>query len=436
MPERILFSDTITTLPGARVFRTAVALSILASAGCYEQLSDPITETDGRVTVTNDETVLADRMTYSEEEIPIDAPELGSFPALMMAPARAPSSVNLLLVASVKSPSILGTRLQATSVSRRSSAGFLVSYNLQGSPYLGAADYLLNWIGRFPVILSALEFSDSDVSAVALDGAAVYSAQATNDDGFATPAAIERMRFGFLGIRLENNARFDLSSFAATSVRTHGDIVYVTTGSTGHLYALNSSDLSVLGQYPLEDARWVDIDEENDRVVVVQGTPGRISVFEEGVFPGGSMNLLNTFSFEGADVPESKSTVEIVDGKAFIAAGPEGVQVMCLDNGSIIGSLPIPDPESLGLDPSVVTTNAVTVDGDLMFISNGEAGVYAAAGAEDFDDSGCAPQSISVIGQLRFGDLQSVNHVDYRSGVLFVAAGIGGVKIVAVTALP
>ena len=156
-----------------------------------------------------------------------------------------------------------------------------------------------------------------------------------------------------------------------------------------------------------------------------------------GTFSDGSMGFLNTFHFPGADVPESKSTVEIVGGKAFIAAGTEGVQVMCLDDGEIVGSVPRPNPDDLGLPPSVVVTNAVTVDEDLMFISNGEAGVYVAAGAAEFASTSCgAPQNITVLGHLRFDNLESVNHVDYENKRLLVAAGLGGLKIVQIKIKP
>ena len=78
-------------------------------------------------------------------------------------------------------------------------------------------------------------------------------------------------------------------------------------------------------------------------------------------------------------------------------------------------------------------TNAVTVDEDLMFISNGEAGVYVAAGDGEFAEAPCdAPLNITMLGHLRFDDLQSVNHVDYESKRLLIAAGLGGLKIVKV----
>jgi hypothetical protein len=125
--------------------------------------------------------------------------------------------------------------------------------------------------------------------------------------------------------------------------------------------------------------------------------------------------------------------VELVGGKAFIAAGSGGVQVLSATTGAVVGSVPRPDPAALGLDPSVVVTNAASVDGDLVFISNGEAGVYVAQGSQAFNLTGSeAAQQLTMLGRLRFGNLQSVNHVAYRSGYLFIAAGLGGLKIVKV----
>ena len=427
-----------------------IFLGLLTLTSCFDQVLIPDVDADGRLTVTNDEAILGERLSYLEDAVPID-PGSSPSPALLEGASAPPtaSSVELTLVAELESPVVNGQVVQATSVSARRRFAFLISYNTQGSPFIGAVDYVINPFGVSPRLVSSVEFSDSYISAVGLndddddddgdrdddeDDDWIYVAEATAAVGFATPATIERLTVAPSGILLENNARFDLSSFAATSVLTVDDVIYVTTGDGGHVYALDESDMRIAGQLALDDARWVAHDEDNDRIVVVQGTPGRISVFEEDDdFPGGSMTLLNTFPFPGADVPQSKSTVEVVGGKAFIAAGPEGVQVMCLDNGAIVGSVPRPDPAALGLDPSVVVTNAVTVDEDLMFISNGEAGVYVAAGAADFDSTPCAaPQNITMLGHLRFDDLQSVNHVDYENKRLLIAAGLGGLKIVKV----
>jgi hypothetical protein len=406
-----------------------VLVGVFALTACYDQLLVPDEQTDGRLTVTNDEATLSARLSYRETEIPIDQ---GS-PGLLGAHAAPPSasSVTLTLVAELEPPLVDGTVVQATSVSSRRRFGFLISYNTAGTPFLGAVDYVISPFGATPRLISSVAFHDADVSAVGLDDDWIYAAQATAAGGLTTPAALERLSLAPSGILLENNDRLDLTSFAATSVLAVGDVIYLTTGDGGHVYALDASDLGTLGRFALDDARWVAHDADSGRIVVVQGTPGRISVFQEGDFTDGSLRLLDTFPFPGADVPASKSTVEVVGGKAFIAAGPEGVQVMCLDDGRIVGSVPRPDPEALGLNPSVVVTNAVTVDEDLMFISNGEAGVYVAAGAADFADTPCdAPQSITMLGHLGFEALQSVNHVDYENKRLLVAAGLGGLKIV------
>jgi hypothetical protein len=418
---------------GLRAAWAAAALcAVLVLPACYDQALVPGFESDGRIDVTNDEGALDARTEHPNTNVPIDPDSTAPAAGPAMAPARAPSSITLTLIGEIAPPSLGGQVLQATSVWATRDDRAIVSYGFVGSPAIGGLDYFTRLLNNSPKLSSSLTFADSDAWGVYTDGQWAYVATATLDPTFAFPAVLERIRITGDKFRIDpGNARVQLGSFAATSAVSTGLVIYTTSGDGGAVYALDAGDLSVLAEYPLDNARWVALDEANGRVVVVQGTPGRLAVFDEGSFPGGSMTLLNTFSFPGADVAESKSTVEVLGGKAFVAAGPEGVQVVCLDDGSIVGSVPIPDPASLGLDPSVVVTNAVTVEGDVMFISNGEAGVYAAAGAADFASTACtAPQSISVLGRLRFANLQSANHVAYRDDALFVAAGLGGTKIV------
>lgn len=416
---------------------------LLALTACDDDLTAPLDqvpdEANDRIEITNDEGVLEQRVHYSGAPVLIQpdgpAPAQRSGPGVsrMPQPARAPSSLDLTLLAEVASPVVAGEAVQASAVWLSPAIGAVVSYNMRGATRLGALDYFIQLLSYTPRLVSSAAFQDADIHSLGVDGSYTYAAQASSDPDLSTPAVLERLRLRAFRFTLSDNLKVDLPSFAATSSVSTGDVVYATSGDGGGVYALDPDDLSVLGEYPLDDARWVAWDEAGGRIVVAQGTPGRISVFEEGAFPDGSMNLLDTFSFPGADIPESKSTVEIAGGKAFIAAGPDGVQIMCLDTGEIVGSVPRPDPASLGLDPSVVVTNSVTVEDEVMFISNGEAGVYAAAGDESFDSSACdAPQDITVLGSLQFGDLESANHVVYRRGLLFVAAGLGGVKVVGV----
>ena len=406
----------------------------MAVAGCYDQVLVPADDANDRLAVTNDEAALDARVTYQATDVGIDSAAAPPSPtggraSTAGAPARAPRKLTLTLRAEVDLPTVSGLPVQATSVSIVSGKKAVVSYNLRGATRMGALDYFTHLNKTDPRLTSSIVFADSDVNAVSASKKYIFAAVATDDASFEEPAVLERIDLTGNSFNLRDDVRVQLPSFAGTSVTVTDDYVYATSGDGGALVAFDEN-LRVVGRYALDDARWVAWDEEDDRIVVLQGTPGRLSIFREGSFPGGSIELLATYSVPGTDVPESKSTVEVIGGKAIVAAGPAGVQIVCLANGQVIGHVPIPDPASLGLDPSVVVTNAVTVDEEFLYISNGEAGVYVAAADEDFEDDGCDIGSIQVVGRLRLANLQSVNHVAFGDGLLYVAAGIGGLKII------
>ena len=428
-----------------KIFRITIMLLAGGSLIACENPNFPGDQANDRLAITNNPETLFARVNYTSNSLTIDN---GSYVISQPAAARAASgeiitrvmaantaqaSLSLKLVAEIDSPVVDGQVVQATSISMSEDDSAVVSYNMRGAPRLGAIDLISFSHSSTPSLSSSVILSDSDVSSVTTDENDVYAAVATDAPEFTGPAVVERFKIKRRRMVLDENRRAQLNSFAATSTTVTKNTLYTTSGDGGDVSAFKLNTLELLGSYPLDDARWVTRDKKGKRIVVVQGTPGRLSVFEEGVFPAGSMNLLNTFSFTGANIAESKSTVEIAGGKAFIAAGTDGVQIMCLDDGRILGNIPRPDPASLGLDPSVVVTNSVTIDDDLVFISNGEAGVYVAQATDEFKKTDCSdPLSITMLGKLRFGNLESVNHVVYEDKYLYVAAGIGGVKVVKV----
>ncbi len=180
----------------------------------------------------------------------------------------------------------------------------------------------------------------------------------------------------------------------------------------------------VVFSYPVEDARGVATDGRD--VAVVAGTPARLVTFDYN-----SGEILNDFSLEGATINFSKSTVEIHRRKAVLALGDGGTQIICLEDGAVIDQ--IAPPVVADLDPSVTVTNAASTDSRTLYMSNGEAGVYVAYTRDRFDSRDCDVDDLQMIGQFRFDDLQSVNNVKAKGHYLFIAGGLGGLKILRVT---
>ena len=414
----------------------AASLLTACGGGGGNGIDIPGDQANDRVMITNTQLFLDARVTNMDEDVPVDAPPpVAPVLAGGPPPALAADTLALRLIREIAPPIVEGEVVQATSISLKSGNKAVVSYNMVGEPRLGAVDYFTKLDKDNPILSSEVVFIDSDISAVATDGKWVYAAEATNDPNFPFPAVLERFRLKSDKLILKDNLRMPLTSFAATSTLITKDEIYVTSGNTGEVFVFDEKDMEPLGQYPLDDARWVAWDKDGKRIVVAQGgTPdGQLAVFAEPDYPDESLSLPTLHNFPGANVPESKTTVEVDGDLAFIAAGPEGVQIMCLDDGQVVGSVPRPDPAELGLPDEVVVTNAVSVDDDLMFISNGEAGVYLAQATEKFDDIECTdPLDITMLGKLRFDDLQSANHVAFKGKYLFVAAGLGGVKVVRV----
>ena len=409
-----------------RIAKTAFVLLLLS---CTDA-TGPGNQSNGRISIVNDAGALASRVTYMNDSVPIDSVGVGypsppfMSPAIERGAAASMASYQLKLRAEIASPVVGGQTLQATSVSIVGNLA-IVSYNMVGNPYLGGIDVIDITNQQHPTLVSEALFQNTDVSTVTASGSSVYAAEATGDTGFASPAVFEVMQLQGNNLVLAGNRRTALSSFVATSVAS-GTRAYATSGDAGSLFVIDPAQFTITSSIPLHDARWVTVG--GGKVVVVQGTPGQIKVYNES-----DMSLIGTFPFNGADIAESKSQAVLVGGKAFIAAGDSGVQVLSASTGKFLGSVPRPNPDSLGLSPSVVVTNAVAIDQDLMFISNGEAGVYLAQGSLVFSSTGSETvQTISVQGRLRFSNLQSVNHVAYQSKYLIIAAGLGGLKIVQV----
>jgi hypothetical protein len=373
--------------------------------------------TDGRITVVNDESKLNTRVTNKNDSVQVDAVGLRK--------TNGVQAFSMTLVAEIAPPVVNGQTLQATSVSLDNKVAY-ISYNLRGNTYGGGVDVVQLKSGKNATIVSSATFNDTKVSSVFYDPTTtnIYLAEASSNPSYAYPAVIELMKTQGNKLLLTGNLRTVLTSYVTTSVVVVNNTVYATTGSTGKVYMLSTDSLKISPlSFALADARWVDYDASTITLAALQGG-GKMYVFSISPFVLGA-----TYTFTGTSIPESKSTVQVIGGKALIAAGDGGVKLMSLANGKVVGS--IPRTIVAGLDSSLSVTNAVSGAGQYIYVSNGEAGVYVIQSDKTLEDrTGDAAVTLTVLGKLRFSTAQSVNHVAFDGSTLVIASGLGGVKIV------
>jgi hypothetical protein len=395
-------------------FLFAIPLTLLLTGCLGDDGKDLPSGTIDGMTIDNDPS--GGRITAKNDTIRLD-----SVPG---APKRSASAktLTLTLVAEIAPPTVNGKTLQASSVVLKADFAY-VSYNYRGDTALGGVDVIQLKAGKNAELRSQVLFNDADVSSLYYDGD-LYLAEATSNAAFASPAVLERVRVDGGKLVLQARERTVLNSFAATAVTVSGKQVFATSGNTGGLHVLSQASLTSSSVKTLGDARWVDFDDS--RVVVAQGMPGRVSVFTKS-----TLALANTWTFTGADVTEAKTTVRVIGGKALIAAGTGGVKLMNLATGKIVGSVPVPVVS--GVPAALSVANATDADGDLIYVSNGEAGVYAVGASTDLsEETGDTNVTLTVLGKLKFTGAQSVNHVAFDGNTLVVASGSGGVKIISV----
>lgn len=395
-------------------------------AGCSVN-SDKHSDPD--FNVLNDEDLLNERLIENDTEVNVESS------ATEQNKITAQRSFSLKLIAEVQPPVVNDEKVQATMVSIiGNSSRAAVSYNVQGSEHLGAVDALqvTSSNANSIRIRSGVEFSNAKANAVHFGTRGLWVALSSEDPELTENNGFSAVKmFNVSGFKLnDNSTNFGLPGFAATSVKEVDGRIYVSSGNNAGLTILNTDLSEEIGYIDIPGARWVDTNENSERIVVMASNPdnGKASLY---VINKNSLEILEEFTFEGADTPEAKSTVDLRGDLALIAAGKSGTHIMDITSGDIIATIPIPDPEANGLNVDVVETNAVSADEEYIFISNGEAGVYVAEASMDLEDYTSGDElTVELIGHLKFDEFQSVNHVAYRNQTLFIASGLGGVKAV------
>jgi hypothetical protein len=296
----------------------------------------------------------------------------------------------------------------------------IVTYNTRGPEWLGGIEIFDVSDLKNPAIISGAILENMDVSAVDYADGKIYVVGATGDfeeRGFESPACLEV-------ISLDANMAFDkvesfidISSYAGTDIKVAAGQIFATSGSTGDL-AIFNSDYALEGTEDISDARSVDAN--SDFLYVLQGQQGRVNVFE---LPGAIYT--ETYDVGGATIPESKSEIAVSDKYIFTALNEGGLSILNLD-GTLKESFPKPATPAGALDENHVT-NSVSLNGDLVLIGNGESGIHVGGLIEEDNDN------LWMLGAMNFGEAQSANFVESKGEVIFVATGLGGLKILAIS---
>ena len=324
------------------------------------------------------------------------------------------SNIPMVLIAEVSAPVHEGVTLRATHVAINGDYAY-VSYNVEGSTYLGGIDVINIADPTAPVIELQAILPNTDISSISYYNNSLFIAGATNSNDVdeSNPAVVIKMELQG-GLPTENISLIDVSSYVATDVIANSNGIYSVSGDNGDLskYDLNSNN--IIKSIPLNDLR--AIGEYNNKIIVLSGTEG-IHVYDAN-----NLNAVKSFS-TSQDIVESKRTIDFYDNNVLVAEGKKGLEFYNLDSGNNSATIDLPEVTDVNIDQNEVVTNAVTVTNDHIFLANGAAGIAV----HDLKDG---ISNISKTGTLDING--SSNYVKSKDGYVFVASGNGGFKILKV----
>lgn len=423
--------------PNLRAFGRALNSSaslltlVIATAFVSACRSDAVlTPRDGPSFTLSDASALTGRVTRAGRvALPVAAPA----PTSNVAPGgiafqAAPPPNFLQLVAEVAPPNLAGSPLQATHADFQNGFAY-VSYGRAAATDVGAIDVFDMSDPSTPLLVSEALFPTTKINAIAVIGNSLYYAGGT-DDATISGAVVGEITLS--GGKLTNTTRrLAMPSYTATGVSASAASLFVTSGSggpqTGGMTLVNRLAMSRGVTDAFLDARASAVSPAAG--LAMQGGPGRLRMYDP--LTG---SLLSTVNVGGASVAASKATVSVNGDFAFVATGDGGTRVVSISRRAVVDSLPRPSAPGVGAADAV--TNSVSVLGGLVFTANGGAGVAVAQAATVPPVSGGL--GLKNMGTIVFPGPVSSNYavVDPGSGMLFVASGRGGLKIVQVLLPP
>ena len=376
-----------------------------------------------------------------------------------------------------------GGVLQATHVKVDGKYAF-VSYNHKTEPNIGGLVVYEYEVTDGPLTTatvtltqkSSIAMPKSQINAIDLVGDKLYLAGACEEDNvqalFGKTSRETDFAF-FMVFELNSDRTFkyqepvvkQLTSFQATSICASGGKVYITTGdgannTHGGLFIYNAADVtfdnSLLG---IRHARSVDVDGNN--IYLYQANPARITKYNLDCT--GEMAVYN--ETDEALQKDAKSEILAWKDYLFLATNESGLRMVNKSTGALNQALQAPNRDGADWDREEDVTNSMSVNSDpkkkfykeisgntivdkqevvnsdLLLVANGVQGIYwydvmkptivpeggnkdklwVVSGSVNSILGGRNPDKTSIFG--------SANYVTSKNNVVFVADGVGGLKV-------
>ena len=363
------------------------------------------------------------------------------------------------LVAEMSTLKVDGVDVQATHVKFTDDGYAFVSYNKKNGPRIGGIvvyQYTviegdtLEDVEVIVSVVTSLQMTQSQVNALDIHDGKVYIAGSSTDLNLGYNDTYDCAFF--MAMELNADKRFKpvdpegivfLTSFQATSIRAVNGRVYITTGdgtlgTSGGLHIYDASDYTPVISPILdkEHARSMDVDPSY--IYLMQAEPARITRFD---LYGRGENMIYRGENEAMQ-KNAKSEMLAWGNYLFVAQNESGLRMLSKESGSVNASLDRP-----GEDPEDDVTNSVSMnDGykksvtgervqtNMLLLANGGQGLYWYDVMKDQDgkDKIVSVENNSILG----GGGPSTNYVESRGNIVFVADGLGGLKVLYFEVIP
>jgi len=309
-----------------------------------------------------------------------------------------------------------------------------VSYNVQGDVHMGAVEILDLTITGAPVVLSTAFFDDVDINALTVDrnspdsAKKIWLAGSRNKDG---AVVVEITSANGVISSTTKTASFEKVfdagiAASANSICMVAGSLYVTAGQTnGGIVQLSASDLSYQDSKAFSSAKYVIANGQQsgaNRIIVLStGESASLRIYKK--------DLSDDFKFVDLGVIKHQSVAEPFKGKSTLAMSDDNKYVyVSMASAGFKAYIVDAGLEKYSSVPSMLTngnTNSLFVNKDYIYMANGADGLAVALTPTNSSAQEIVPKFVWDLLDIP----ASANFVAGDEEYIFVAKGLGGVKV-------